>query len=215
MSVAGAGFTGKVTAGIYNFHPWASWPLRGGNERLCFHQGDVFSFEFVAISSFSCDSPSSLCGWWLCCRVEVRLMQLLSVPLLNQIWILLWFWLWMKIVFCTRNYFVSKLKRDVAKVQDVHAVTQIVLHTSLAVFWVQKTIPCKTSILYSPQDLLVESLLWHLLSKLDLEQDKVLDGWQWRNVNSCCLSTSWLQVVVNQFSSYLAVPLQIYMVIKI
>lgn len=113
-----------------------------------------------------------------------------SVPLLNQIWTLIWFWPWMKTVFCTRNYFVSKVKRDVAKVQDVHAVTQIVLHTSLAVFWVQKTIPCKTSILYSPQDLLVESLLWHLLSRSDLEQGKVLEGWQWRNVNSCCLSTS-------------------------
>ena len=39
----------------------------------------------------------------------------------------------MKIAFCTRHYFVSKVKRDVAKVQDVHAVTQILLHTSLAV----------------------------------------------------------------------------------
>lgn len=43
-SVAGAGFTEeKGTAGIYSSRPWASWSLRGGNERLGFHQGRVFS----------------------------------------------------------------------------------------------------------------------------------------------------------------------------
>lgn len=28
---------------IYNYHPWATWPLHGGNERLRFHQGNIFS----------------------------------------------------------------------------------------------------------------------------------------------------------------------------
>lgn len=35
---------------------------------------------------------------------------------------------------CARNYFISKVKRDVAKVQDAHAVTQMLLHVGRANF---------------------------------------------------------------------------------
>lgn len=47
-SYRGAGFTEeKGAAGIYSYHPWASWPLHGGNERLRSHQGNVFSRGWV------------------------------------------------------------------------------------------------------------------------------------------------------------------------